>query len=97
MTKPGIVTRWSSVDMASSAVRRTLRAPTAVDDRLVLTDATKPCFKARSFDTIATSWFIDAMPMDVHRLFPLLNQLLDRRGRWLNVGPLMYQSHLARH
>jgi hypothetical protein len=86
------------VDIDSCAVKRKLRAPAAVDDRFrfVLTDATRPCFKPGSFDTIFTSWFIDATPMDVHELFPMINRLLDRNGIWMNVGPLMYKSHLPR-
>jgi hypothetical protein len=86
------------VDIDSCAVKRKLAAPAPIDDRfhLVLSDATRPCFRPRSFDTIVTSWFIDAVPLDIFRLFPLLNRLLDRGGTWLNLGPLMYKSQLPR-
>ncbi len=86
------------IDIHSVAVKRRLRAPAAVEDnfRFVLSDATKPCFAPGSFDTIVTSWFIDVPPMDVHRLFPMLNRLLDRNGIWLNLGPLMYKSQFPR-
>lgn len=87
------------VDYASYAIKRELRAPAGPikgDFQLVLSDLAEPCFKPEAFDTIITSWLIDAVPFDIRVLFPLLNGLLKPGGLWLNLGPTMYSAPLPR-
>ncbi len=87
------------VDSGSYAVKRELRAPTGPvkgDFQLVLNDLGMPCFNEGAFDTIITSWFVDAVPFDIRVLFPLLNGLLKPGGLWINLGPTMYRAPLPR-
>lgn len=87
------------VDSGSYAVKRELRAPAGSvkgDFQLVLNDLVLPCFRPGAFDTIVTSWFIDAVPFDIRVLFPLLNALLKPGGLWINLGPTMYRAPLPR-
>lgn len=87
------------VDSGSYAVKRDLRAPGGAvtgDVQLVLNDFGVPCFKPEAFDTVVTSWFIDAVPLDIRTLFPLINHLLKPGGLWINLGPTMYRAPLPR-
>jgi N2227-like protein len=87
------------LDLASCAVRRDLRAPAGPIQghfHFVLTDVNDRWFKPASFECIVTSWFIDAIPVDMHHLFALINELLVEGGLWVNVGPTMFAGSPTR-
>lgn len=79
-------------ELEDDAVLRTLAAPQAVDHRfrLLLGDALRPPFRAKSFDTIVTPWLIDILAEDLRTLAARINNLLSANGRWLNFGSLAF-------
>lgn len=80
--------------LEDDAVLRTLSAPEPVRDgfQLVLGDALRPPFAARSFDTVVTPWLIDIVTEDLPILAARINALLKPNGRWINFGSLAF-SH----
>lgn len=74
------------------ALLRTLRAPDVVRDDfyLVLGDALRPSFVARSFDTVVTPWLIDIVSEDFPRFAARVSGLLKPGGRWINFGSLAF-------
>ena len=59
---------------------------------LVFADAFEPPFAEASFDTVITPWFIDVAAEDARDVIALVSHLLRPGGRWLNDGPLLYQT-----
>jgi hypothetical protein len=49
-----------------------------------------PPFRAGTFDTVVTPWFIDQVPTDLPAFFAKLREVLKPGGRWINHGPLIY-------
>jgi uncharacterized protein YbaR (Trm112 family) len=80
--------------LQDDAVLRTPSAPEPVRDgfHLVLGDALRPPFAARSFDTVVTPWLIDIVTEDLPILAARINGLLKSNGRWINFGSLAF-SH----
>jgi uncharacterized protein YbaR (Trm112 family) len=79
-------------DSGSVCLERDLRAPLGSPSRfhLLLADAFAAPFKAGSFDTVLTPWFIDIVPVDVRDTLSVIHTLLAPGGRWVNYGPLNY-------
>jgi hypothetical protein len=79
---------------ADQAVLRTLRAPApaAPGLELVLADAHRPPFRAKSFDAVVTPWLIDILPERFDTLAARVNTLLADGGRWLNFGSLSFHA-----
>lgn len=74
-----------------------LRAPGGpIGERfhLVLADGLAPPLRPGSFDTVLTPWFIDAIPSDLREAISVAHQQLRPGGRWINLGPLRYNSHV---
>ncbi|HEY6080166.1 MAG TPA: hypothetical protein VIW29_15235 [Polyangiaceae bacterium] len=59
---------------------------------LLLADAFEPPFEAATFDTVVTPWFIDVAAEDFRDVLGLVSYLLRPGGRWLNDGPLLYET-----
>ncbi len=78
--------------LEDDAVKRTLTAPEAVDDRfhLVLGDALRTPFAAGSFDTVVTPWLVDIISDEFSVLAARINTLLKKDGRWVNFGSLAF-------
>jgi SAM-dependent methyltransferase len=57
----------------------------------LLSDGVEPPFAAGSFDTVVTPWFVDQGPPDVRDFISSVHRLLAPAGRWLNLGPLLYE------
>ena len=57
----------------------------------LVADGLEPPFAAGSFDTVVTPWFIDQAPDDVRDFVGTVHRLLLPQGRWLNLGPLLYE------
>jgi len=74
------------------AVLRELSAPAEVSDgfHLVLADALRPPFPAKSFDTVITPWLIDIISEDLPVFAARINSLLKPGGRWINFGSLAF-------
>lgn len=81
-------------DLDALAIRHELTAPagplTDGTFHLVLANGLEPPFEEASFDTVITPWFIDVASTDLRSLLVTIRRLLAPRGRWLNVGPLVY-------
>ncbi|NNF40272.1 MAG: hypothetical protein HKN64_02755 [Woeseiaceae bacterium] len=79
-------------DPGDDAVLRKLKAPAPADENfhLLLGDALRPPFLARSFDTVVTPWLIDIINDDLPALAARINNLLSADGRWLNFGSLAF-------
>ncbi len=54
-----------------------------------------PPFRAGTFDTVVTPWFIDQVPTDLPAFFAKLREVLKPGGRWINHGPLIYPADAA--
>ncbi len=80
--------------LEDDAVLRTLSAPEVAREgfSLVLGDALRPPFAARSFDTVVTPWLIDIISEDLPVLAARINGLLKKDGRWVNFGSLAFSS-----
>jgi SAM-dependent methyltransferase/uncharacterized protein YbaR (Trm112 family) len=72
----------------------TARDGPLADDRFhfMLADGLEPPFRPASFDTVVTPWFIDEGPGDVRDFVSTVHRLLKPGGRWLNLGPLLYDA-----
>lgn len=81
------------------AVRQRLRAPTPVDDGLcyAFADAYQPPLAPGAVDLALTAWFIDIAGVDVADTAAALARVLRRGGRWINVGPLHFNTVAARN
>jgi SAM-dependent methyltransferase/uncharacterized protein YbaR (Trm112 family) len=81
-------------ELGQSSRRWVLSAPhgSLEDDRFhfMLADGVEPPFNAAAFDTVVTPWFIDEGPGDVRDFVSTVHRLLAPGGRWLNIGPLLY-------
>lgn len=79
------------------AVKRSLAAPAPVRDdfHLVMSDALRPPFAARGFDTIITPWLVDVIGDDLVNQAPRINNLLKDGGRWINFGSLTFNDPYA--
>jgi hypothetical protein len=81
-------------DLDALSMRHALTAPHGplTDGRfyLLLANGLEPPFEDATFDTIVTPWFIDVATADLPGLMGTIRRLLAPRGRWLNVGPLVY-------
>lgn len=60
-----------------------------------IADALVPPFAAGSFDTVLTSWFIDANDRDFRDTAAAVNRVLRSGGTWLNLGPLRFKRSLG--
>jgi hypothetical protein len=56
----------------------------------VFGDALRAPFRAATFDTVVTPWFIDIVPQDFAEIAARMNELLAPGGRWLNFGSLNF-------
>ena len=77
------------------AVDQTLSPPPGRPDgplHFLLGDAFAPPFEAGSFDLLVTPWFVDILPESFDRLARRLSRLLAPGGRWINFGPLSFES-----
>jgi uncharacterized protein YbaR (Trm112 family) len=79
-------------------IDRSLSRPFAVRDgfSLLFADALRPPFPAGSLDAVVTSWFIDVARTDMRQTAAAINRVLRPDGLWVNLGPLRFQSVLAR-
>ena len=82
-------------DLSQSSKEWVLTAPAGPVDHqrfhFIVADGVNPPMAPESVDTIVTPWFIDQGPADVRDLIPHLHRLLRPGGRWLNLGPLLYE------
>jgi uncharacterized protein YbaR (Trm112 family) len=83
-------------DLRSFAVKVKCKAPEPVKENfhLLLADATQPCFKPSSLDTLLTPWLIDVLPLDLRSFARRLNRSLKMGGRWVNFGSLVFHQAL---
>ena len=81
------------------AVRQRLRAPAPTDDRLcyAFADAYQPPLAPGAVDLALTPWFIDIAGVDVADTAAALARALRRGGRWVNIGPLHFNTVAARN
>lgn len=72
-----------------AAVREICQAPGKAPEHLhwILADGMNPPFKANTFETVVTPWFIDVVPQKLASLAARINRILKPGGRWLNFGP----------
>jgi SAM-dependent methyltransferase/uncharacterized protein YbaR (Trm112 family) len=81
-------------EMAGIARSWNLRAPAGPlgDDvfHFFFANGMAPPFRAGTFDTVVTPWFIDQVPTDLPAFFARLREVLKPGGRWINQGPLIY-------
>jgi SAM-dependent methyltransferase len=77
---------------------RSITRPFAVRDGLALifADALRPPVPPASLDAVVTSWFIDIARADLRQTAAAINRVLRPGGLWVNLGPLRFQSVLAR-
>lgn len=75
-------------------VHQTLRCSSGVDSRFsfAFADALNPPFAAGSFDTVLTSWVIDAVDAGLDRTIAAIQRVLREGGRWINIGPLRFDG-----
>jgi uncharacterized protein YbaR (Trm112 family) len=80
-------------DLASHAVLRDLRAPSAAAPGLypVIADASRAPFATGAFDTVITPWLIDVLDEDLATFAARINQWLRPGGRWVNSGSFFPQ------
>jgi hypothetical protein len=78
------------VSTADAVVRQKLRCadPPPPGLTFVFADALRPPFAAGTLDSVLTSWFVDALPLDFRDTVALINRVLRPGGVWLNLGPL---------
>ena len=62
----------------------------------VFADALRPPFRPGSLDVVVTSWFIDIARADIRQTAAAINRVLRPGGLWVNIGPLRFQTNLAR-
>jgi SAM-dependent methyltransferase len=60
----------------------------------LIADGLEPPFAPDTFDSVLTPWFVDQAPDDVRDFIGAVHRLLRPGGRWLNVGPLLYQPEV---
>jgi SAM-dependent methyltransferase/uncharacterized protein YbaR (Trm112 family) len=81
-------------EMTGIARSWNLRAPSGLlaDDvfHFFFANGMAPPFRAGTFDTVVTPWFIDQVPTDLPAFFTKLGEVLKPGGRWINHGPLIY-------
>ena len=79
-------------------VRQHLAAAAPVDDRLcfAFADAYQPPLAPAAIDMVLTPWFIDIAGPDVPETAAALARVLRVGGRWINVGPLHFNTVLSR-
>lgn len=106
LTVADIVTRGGSArlreanadvdDLEHVSKEWTLRAPHGAVERfsVVAANGLNPPLPDASFDTVLTPWFIDLVPSDIRAFLPVVRRLLAPNGRWVNLGPLRYGSHV---
>ncbi len=58
----------------------------------MLADGLEPPVASASFDTVVTPWFIDLIPPDLRNFMSEVYRLLKPKGRWINIGPLLYRQ-----
>jgi len=77
---------------------RSITRPFVVRDGLALifADALRPPIPPASLDAVVTSWFIDIARADLRQTAAVINRVLRPGGLWVNLGPLRFQSVLAR-
>jgi len=80
------------------ALRRALRCPFPVDDRLafVIADGLRPPLPPASVDVVVTPWFIDAADVDPRVTAAAIHRVLRPGARWLNFGPLRFTGAASR-
>ncbi len=59
----------------------------------LMADGMNPPFRAKTFDTIITPWFIDVIPQDLNLMTDQINRLLKVDGQWLNFGPFGFHGN----
>ena len=76
----------------SFAVVQKCNAPAAIDENMqfMFADGMNPPFKAHSFDTVLTPWFIDIVPQNFRDIVPRINHILKKGGLWINTGSLAF-------
>jgi hypothetical protein len=81
-------------EMSQSARAWTLHAPRGPIDRgrfhFLIADGAEPPFAPGAFDTVLTPWFVDEAPGDLRDFIGTVHRLLAPSGRWVNLGPLLY-------
>lgn len=60
-------------------------------------DAWQAPFKAHSFDTVITPWFLDVNGRGITESIGLVQHLLKPKGVWINSGPLLYSQDRPPH
>ena len=83
---------------AEVVIARSITRPFVVRDGLALifADALRPPIPPASLDAVVTSWFIDIARADLRQTAAVINRVLRPGGLWVNLGPLRFQSVLAR-
>jgi hypothetical protein len=61
--------------------------------QLVFADAINSPFKEKSFDTVATPWLVDILPISFQEISIRINNSLKDGGLWVNSGPLSYADY----
>ena len=79
-------------------IARSITRPFVVRDglSLIFADALRPPIPPASLDAVVTSWFIDIARADLRQTAAAINRVLRPGGIWVNLGPLRFQSALAR-
>lgn len=63
---------------------------------LAFADGMDPPVRPASFNTVITPWFIDQIPKDLAEILPVVREVLEAGGTWVNHGPLIYHpGHTA--
>jgi SAM-dependent methyltransferase len=83
-------------ELSQSSRTWTLGAPHGPLDHdrfhFVIADGVEPPLAAGAFDTVLTPWFVDEAPDDLRDFIGTVHRLLAPGGRWLNLGPLLYDA-----
>jgi SAM-dependent methyltransferase len=83
-------------DVADQAVKVTLSCeqPLQTGFEVLVNDLEEWALKDATFDLVVTHWVIDAVPTPPAQLFSLINRALKPQGRWLNLGPVGFNSRV---
>jgi hypothetical protein len=78
------------------AVRTTLscEAPLSAGFEVLVNDLEEWALRDAAFDLVVTHWVIDAVPTPLPQLLSLINRALKPGGRWLNLGPVGFNSRV---
>jgi SAM-dependent methyltransferase len=81
---------------ADVVVQQTLRCSATVDARFswAFADVLRPPFSAGAFDTVLTSWLVDAVDASLDSIVAAIQRVLRPGGIWINLGPLRFDGPL---